>query len=163
MISSFSGLRVAPTVKLSDGKGIGTILRLRFLRNNFSNSNVLKNLQLWHLRGIDRIRVRFGTLSRAGTGDRADTRRYHCKLDFGLFSRFFTSNYKIQWVLQIRELQIRENSFIWFEIAKMTNKGILNLPLFDPKLSEKVKNSLIISSKNLLSLTTKLIRGIISR
>ena len=38
----------------------------------------------------------------------------------------------IQWVLQIREF-----SLIWLEISKIANKGILNIPLFDPKFREK--------------------------
>ena len=33
----------------------------------------------------------------------------------------------LQWVLQIRELKIREFFLIWLKISKMTNKGILNI------------------------------------
>ena len=40
---------------------------------------------------------------------------------------------RIQWVLQIKELQIREISLIWLEITKMANKGISSFLLFDSK------------------------------
>ena len=41
---------------------------------------------------------------------------------------------RLQWWLQIRELQITEFSLICPKITKMANKGISKIPLFDIKL-----------------------------
>ena len=100
MISSFRGLRVAPTVKLSDGKGIGTILRLRFLRNNFSNSNVLKTYNC----DIFVALIESGYVSALCPGRALVTELTLVDITanwtLAFFSRFFTSSYKIQWKLQ---------------------------------------------------------------
>ena len=52
----------------------------------------------------------------------------------------------VQWVLQIKELQIREFYVIRLKVSKMASKVIFNIPLFEPKFEEKIEKSLLISN-----------------